>query len=197
MFEKNMNYLKNQAKNLYRDFQLEYKQDDEEYVLASRFFDINAIVEDFNIDCDDFSLMKAQHIIAKMLGLNSWKEVIDCPEDILTSRIGSFNTENPYKITRLKVYNLDLSNYEKIDEGKGGDYILKCPRLPELIEIIETVKPTGYFQSCGSKCLDLIDSDKEHFYVNVTPQWSQIRVAVPGYHWPDYYVAIVRNIGNM
>ena len=26
--------------------------------------------------------MKAQHIIAKMLGLNSWKEVIDCPEDI-------------------------------------------------------------------------------------------------------------------
>ena len=99
MLMKEINYLKIQAKNLYRDFQLQYMQDGDEYVYATRFFDINAIVEDFMVDLDDFSLMKAQHIIAKMLGLNSWKEVIDCPEDILTSRISSFNTENPYKLS--------------------------------------------------------------------------------------------------
>lgn len=197
MFEKNMNYLKNQAKNLYRDFQLEYKQGDEEYVLASRFFDINAIVEDFNIDCDDFSLMKAQHIIAKMLGLNSWKEVIDCPEDILTNRINSFNTKNPYKIIRIKVYNIDLSSYERVDEGKSGDFILKCPRLPDLVEIVETIKPTGYFLSCGGNFLEEWSKDNEHFYVNVCPKWSQIGVLVPGCMWPDNYVAIVRNTGNM
>ena len=197
MFMKEMNYLKIQAKNLYRDFQLEYMQDDEEYVYATRFFDINAIVEDFMIDLDDFSLMKAQHIIAKMLGFNSWKEAIDCPKDELSSRISSFNTDNPYKIKRMKVYNIDLSGYEKVDEGRGGDYILKCPRLPELVEIVETIKPTGYFQSCGNKVLDLVDTDAEHFYVNVTPHWSQIRVAVPGCKWPNAYVAIVRNIGNM
>lgn len=197
MFMKEINYLKIQAKNLYRDFQLEYMQDGDEYVYATRFFDINAIVEDFMIDLDDFSLMKAQHIIAKMLGLNSWKEIIDCPKDELSSRITSFNTDNPYKIKRMKVYNIDLSGYEKVDEGRGGDYILKCPRLPELIEIVETIKPTGYFQSCGNKVLDLVDTDNEHFYVNVTPRSSQIRVAVPGYKWPNDYVAVVRNIGNM
>ena len=197
MFMKEINYLKIQAKNLYRDFQLEYMQDDEEYVYATRFFDINAIVEDFMIDLDDFSLMKAQHIIAKMLGFNSWKEAIDCPKDELSSRISSFNTDNPYKIKRMKVYNIDLSGYEKVDEGIGGDYILKCPRLPELVEIVETIKPTGYFQSCGNKVLDLVDTDTEHFYVNVTPRSSQIRVAVPGCKWPNAYVAIVRNIGNM
>ncbi len=197
MFMKEINYLKIQAKNLYRDFQLEYMQDGDEYVLASRFFDINAIVEDFNIDYDDFSLMKAQHIIAKMLGLNSWKEALDCSKDELSSRITSFNTDNPYKIKRMKVYNIDLSGYEKVDEGRGGDYILKCPRLPELVEIVETIKPTGYFQSCGNKVLDLVDTDIEHFYVNVTPRWSQIRVAVPGCKWPNDYVAVVRNIGKM
>jgi len=49
----------------------------------------------------------------------------------------------------------------------------------------------------GSKVLDAIDADTEHFYVNVIPQSSQIRIAIPGYKWPEYYVAIVRNIGNM
>jgi hypothetical protein len=194
---KDINYLKGQAKNLYRDFQLEFMQDGDEYVCATRFFDINAVVEDFMIDINDFSLMKAQHIIAKMAGFNSWKDALDCDENNLVSKITSFNTSNPYKLKRIKVYNIDLSSFEKVDEGKGGDYILKCPRLPELIEIVETIKPTGYFQSCGSKCLELIDSDKEHFYVNVTPKWSQIRVAVPGCKWPDDYVAIVRNIGKM
>ena len=82
MFMKNINYLKGQAKNLYRDFQLEYMQDGDEYVWTTRFFDINA-------------------------------------------------------------------------------------------------------------------TDKDLFYVNVTPKWSQIRVAVPGCKWPVSYVAVVRNIGNM
>ena len=194
---KNIDFLKVQAKNLYRDFQLEYMQDSNEYTCVARFFDINAVVEDFVIDISDFSLMKAQHIIAKMIGLNCWKEVIASSDDNLANRIALFKTKNPYKLKRIKVYNIDLSKYEKIDQGKGGDYILKCPRLPEVVEIIETVKPTGYFLSCGSKVLDAIDADTEHFYVNVIPQSSQIRIAIPGYKWPEYYVAIVRNIGNM
>ena len=94
MFMKEVDYLKNQAKNLYRDFQLEYKQDGDEYVVATRFFDINAVVEDFMVDLNDFSLMKAQHIVAKMVGLSSWKEVIDCNKDELVSRVASFNASN-------------------------------------------------------------------------------------------------------
>ena len=104
MFMKEINYLKIQAKNLYRDFQLEYMQDGDEYVYATRFFDINAIVEDFMVDLDDFSLMKAQHIIAKMLGFNSWKEALDCSKEELSSRITSFNTDNPYKIKIFSTY---------------------------------------------------------------------------------------------
>ena len=93
-----------------------------------------------------------------------------------------------------KVYNLDLSGYEKIAEGKSGDYVLKCPRLAELEEIVR-LTPDAYFQSCGD--IEAYAKDTEHFYVNVLPRQSQIRVLVPGKQWPADYAVTVRNLGKM
>lgn len=70
----NISFYKLQAKNLFRDIKLELQQEDENYVFASKFFDVNAIISDFEVDLDNFSLMKAQHLIAKMAGFNSWDD---------------------------------------------------------------------------------------------------------------------------
>ncbi len=190
----NISYLKLQAKNLFHDIKLDFMQDDENYIFAPRFFEVNAIVTDFNVDCDDFSLMKAQHIIAKMTGFNSWDELIKASDELLEVRK---NILEGYKIIRKKIYRIDLSAYERITEvGKAGDYVVKCPRLPEFEEII-TQKPDCLFMSCpmSDTALNKLSNDTKHIYINVCPVNSTIRVLVPGKKYPDWYAVSVKNIG--
>lgn len=74
-----------------------------------------------------------------------------------------------------------------------GDYLLKCPKLKELEEIIATCKPNSYFLSCRVENLAALQNDKEHIYVNVCPH-SSIRVLVPTAKFPDWYAISVKNI---
>ena len=160
--------------------------------MCTAFFDINAVISAFDVDVNDFSLMKAQHVIAKIVGLNSWNELIHLSDSDLTSKKVVLETLN-FLIKQMKVYNIDLSKYEKVAQGKAGDYVFKCPMLPELKEIIEQ-KPDCYFMSCSDKSWF---DDKEHVYVNVNPKNSQIRVLVHGTKWSDSYAVCVRNISNI
>lgn len=190
---KNISYFKLQAKNLFHDIKLDFMQDGDNYVCAPRFFDVNAIVNDFDVDIDDFSLMKAQHIIAKMVGTDSWKDLISADDIILDEKKAVLDNSG-YKLKRQKVYNIDLSGYEKVAEGKAGDYVLKCPRLPELEEIMK-LKPNSYFLSCGD--VDEYTRDVNHVYVNVISRTSSIRVLVMGAKYPDWYAVEVKNTGKM
>lgn len=190
----NLSYMKLQAKNLFHDIKLDFMQEDENYVFTPRFFDVNAVITDFDVDCNDFSLMKAQHIIAKMAGFNSWDELIKAPDEVLEVRKNILET---YKIVRQKIYRIDLSAYEKITPiGKAGDYLIKCPRLPEFEEII-TQKPNCMFMSCpmSDEKMKELSNDTKHIYVNVCPMNSTIRVLVPGKKYPDWYAVSVKNIG--
>ena len=45
------------------------------------FLDINAVISAFDIDVNDFS-----HVIAKIVGLNSWNELIHLSDSYLTSK---------------------------------------------------------------------------------------------------------------
>lgn len=188
----NISYFKLQAKNLYRDFKLDFMAEDEAYNFSPQFYDINKIVSDFEIDVNDFSLMKAQHIIAKLVGFRSWDELLQAPNSLLEQKKEGLE-QLDVKVKKSKVYHIDLSGYEKIAEGKGGDYLLKCPRLPELEEII-ALTPNAYFQSCGGEHLDELTQDTKHIYVNVVPRTSSIRVLVPGKMFPDWYAVSVKNI---
>ena len=184
-------YFKLQAKNLFHDFKLDFMQDDSTYVCAPRFYDVNAVVTDFSIsDYADFTLMKAQHILAKIAGFASWDDLLKSPAEKLAAGKDILDT-SPYKMKRERVWRIALSGYEKIAEGKGGDYVLKCPRLAELEEIAQ-LEPNAAFQSCGD--IETYTKDTEHFYVNVLPRQSQIRVLVPGKQWPADYAVTVRNI---
>lgn len=188
----NISYFKLQSKNLFHDFKQDFMQDDAEYVCTPKFFDVNAVVSDFDFDCDNFTLMKAQHIISKMVGFNSWEELIKSSDLVLEQK--KIVLENiGYKLQRQKVYNINLSGYEKIDQGKAGDYVIKCPRLSEFEEII-SLKPNCYFMSCTNVNLDEISQDNDHIYVNVVPKTSSIRVFIPGAKFPDWYAVSVKNI---
>ena len=150
----NISYFKLQAKNLFHDIKLDFMQEDENYVCSPRFFDANAVVSTFNIDTDNFSLMKAQHIIAKIVGMDSWKELISAPDAILGQKKLTLDASD-FKIKHQKVNYINLSQYERIAEGQRGDYLVKCPRLPELEEIIKR-KPDSY-------CLSACPENKDDF----------------------------------
>ena len=111
---KNINYFKLCAKNLFRDYRSEHKHADATYNYTPNFFDINKIAIDFDIDSDkNFSLMNAQHIIAKMVGLKSWSELINSGDSEL-NRMKEFFDSLEYKIVRKKIYSIDFSDCKKV-----------------------------------------------------------------------------------
>lgn len=188
----NISYFKLQAKNLYRDFKLDFMNEDEAYNFSPNFFDINSIVSDFEINPDDFSLMKAQHILAKLVGFTSWDELIKASDEALEQKKSVLENLN-VKVKKSKIYHIDLSLYEKIDEGSAGDYLLKCPHSKELDEIL-TLKPNCYFMSCGGESIKKFQKDSANVYVNVCPRNSTIRVLIPEAEFPEWYAVSVKNI---
>lgn len=79
-----IDYLKLQAKNLYRDFKTRYK-DEYGYDYNPKYFnDIYDILYDYNVDTENFSLMKAQHLIAQMIGSKSWSKLINSSKEMQT-----------------------------------------------------------------------------------------------------------------
>jgi len=76
-------YFKLQAKNLFRDYktQTSYIEDgDTYYKYAPKFFDIDGIIVDYDLDEENLSLMKLQHIIALMIGFEKWSDLLKASE---------------------------------------------------------------------------------------------------------------------
>ena len=79
-------YFKQQAKNLLKDYKTRYFNKDEGYYEYNpRFFsDFEDIAFDFNIeDNNEFTLMKAQHIIARLSNFYKWTDLIKASEPAL------------------------------------------------------------------------------------------------------------------
>jgi hypothetical protein len=73
-------YLKLQAKNLHKDFKTQNSSFDPKlrrnvYEYDPRFFKIDLLVDDFNINEENFKLGNAQHVIAKLCGLEKWTDL--------------------------------------------------------------------------------------------------------------------------
>lgn len=66
-------FFKLQAKYLLRDYKTKTKASSEDfYEYSPKYFDMDSIVCDFDINEDNFTLMNAQHIIACMVGFEKW-----------------------------------------------------------------------------------------------------------------------------
>lgn len=84
-----MNYVeffKLQAKKLFKDYQTKTKIFDQEigdylYEYSPKYFDIDSILLYYDIDEEDFSLMKAQHFIAKLVGFRKWSDLLNASKE--------------------------------------------------------------------------------------------------------------------
>lgn len=82
----NVEFFKQQSKNLLKDYNSRvFNEHEDLYEYSPRFFhDIENIIMTFDIDEDDsFTLMNAQHIIARLSGFYKWTELIKASEPIL------------------------------------------------------------------------------------------------------------------
>ena len=82
----NIEFYKQQAKNFFKDYNTRvYNENEGFYEYSPRFFnDIDEILDNFNIgEEDSFTLMNAQHIIARLSGFYKWNELINASEAAL------------------------------------------------------------------------------------------------------------------
>ena len=96
-------YFKLQAKNLFRDWKtkvpIKEKIAGKEIIIyeySPKYFDIDQIVCDFDLDEDNFTLMQAQHVIAILAGFDSWADLLKSSEAKL--EIGKILLDNRDKI---------------------------------------------------------------------------------------------------
>jgi len=98
---KTINYLKLQAKNLYKDFKtqktyFDSSLDGDYFGYTPKYFDVDALVTDYNVNEKKFTLMNAQHIIAKLAGFDKWTELSDSSEPAI--ELGKLLFDNMHKL---------------------------------------------------------------------------------------------------
>ena len=75
-----LHYLKRQSKKLIKDYKTKTSYIDKidgytYYKYDPKYFDMDSIVCDFDIDEENFTLMNAQHIITRMVGFYKWTDL--------------------------------------------------------------------------------------------------------------------------
>jgi len=79
---KSINFFKLQSKNLFKDFKTQTTQFDAEsgndfYEYTPKYFDVlGLILDDYITDEDNFTLMTAQHVIARLVGFYKWTDIV-------------------------------------------------------------------------------------------------------------------------
>lgn len=114
-------FFKQQAKNLLKDYNTKvYNEDEGFYEYSPRFFhDIAEIVMNFDIDEEgSFTLMNAQHVIAKLSGFYKWTELIKASPASL--ELGKLLLEN--RITYQEKLGLFTNMVESIIVANWKDY---------------------------------------------------------------------------
>jgi hypothetical protein len=119
-------YFKLQSKNLYKDFKTQKPYFDPSlgdnlYEYSPKFFDVDALVTDFDIDEENFTLMNAQHIIVKLAGFQKWGEMLKATASAL--ELSKLLFDNMHKIRNEEwgYYIIDVENENNVildDEDK-------------------------------------------------------------------------------
>lgn len=102
-------YFKLQAKNLHRDYKTKTPVFDEVindylYEYKPKYFDMDGLVCDFDIDEENFTLMKAQHIIAYLVGFRKWTDLIKASEVELELAKLLFDNQHKISIDDWDIY---------------------------------------------------------------------------------------------
>jgi hypothetical protein len=115
---KTVEYFKLQAKNLHKDFKTQNSYFDptyghDVYEYAPKFFDVEALALDFDIDEDNFTLMNAQHYIARLAGFRKWTDMLKASSSILD--LSKLLFDNMHKVSVIE-WDIYISSEER-DKG--------------------------------------------------------------------------------
>lgn len=102
-------YFKRQAKNLHKDYKTKTPHADSSngncsYKYAPKYFDIESLLFDYECNENDFSLMKAQHVIAHMIGFYKWTELLKASEAELELAKLLFDNQDKVHIEDWRMY---------------------------------------------------------------------------------------------
>ena len=111
-------YFKLQAKNLFKDYKTKTPYIDDVhgysyYNYTPKYFDIDGILLDYDYDETNFSLMKAQHIIALLAGFCKWTDLSKASEAELELSKQLFDNQDVIRIGDWEDYiiGVECDNY--------------------------------------------------------------------------------------
>ncbi len=112
---KTIEYFKLQAKNLHKDFKTQKPYFDPTYgrnlyEYLPKFFDVDALVLDFDIDEDNFTLMNAQHYIAQLAGFRKWTDMLKASPSAL--ELSKLLFDNMHKVSVIE-WDIYISSEER------------------------------------------------------------------------------------
>lgn len=91
-------FFKLQAKNLHKDYKTRVERIGDNgkasYEYKPKYLDIKCIFSDFKVDESNFTLMKAQHVIARMVGFKKWDDLLKGSLDELETRYILFSKQD-------------------------------------------------------------------------------------------------------
>jgi len=112
-------YLKLQAKNLHKDFKTQTSSFDSKlgrnmYDYDPMYFKFDLIVNDFNINEERFKLGNAQHVIAKLCGLNKWTDLLKASPARIELSILLFTNMDKAEVRDWDQYVLNIETANKV-----------------------------------------------------------------------------------
>lgn len=119
-------YLKLQAKNLVKDFKTQTSLFDPKlrrnvYDYDPKFFKIDLLINDFDINEEKFQLGNAQHVIAKLSGLDKWQDLSNASPAKIELSVLLFTNMDTLEVRDWDQYVSDIetsSNVKLDDEFK-------------------------------------------------------------------------------
>lgn len=149
---KTIEYFKLQAKNLNKDFKTQKTYFDptygyDLYVYAPKFFDVDALALDFNIDEDNFTLMNAQHYIAQLAGFRKWTDMLEVSPSAL--ELSKLLFDNMHKISVVE-WDIYISG-EEHDKGFQFDDEFKLDIFKAVFDEVDGHQSDGIDYRLGRK----------------------------------------------
>lgn len=113
-----IDYFKLQAKNLHKDFKTKQPVVDKttttfQYEYSPEYFDVEMVIADFGIDEDNFSLMNAQHVIAKIANFDKWTSLLKASPEELELAMLLFEHQNRIDLIGWQFYIADAQSMNK------------------------------------------------------------------------------------
>lgn len=115
-----ISYFKQQAKNLFKDYQTKIPYIDDidgntYYKYDPKYFDIDSILVDYDYDENNFSLMKAQHLIALMAGFDKWADFLTASQAELELAKALFDNPDKVDVEEWQSYIIGVESDNNID----------------------------------------------------------------------------------